>query len=262
MKRLAPMPRRGQLKGPPSPTLHDQLKMGLRGAFGHAVSRRDMSADHQRDLVELYPTLYRWANEQPAFPSPAFARDGFAVGDGWYSIIKRLSAKLATNRKIAIVQVKEKDAFLRVYLNRKRLRAEFLEAVLKAKSATTHTCELCGMGGRLVEQSPNWFAVRCQPCDGLDHIASSCHKLGELARSRTLVGFSNDEIVVNAAKLEITQIGRSTACQPARHRARLPCIPWKRLDGLNSAIAVKRWSPSRVWRFIKHEAPNIEEALR
>src|ERR1035437_5335219 len=95
--------------------------------------------------------------------------DGFAHGDGWFSLLWRLCEDLEplvaalekqTGSRFDVVQVKEKFGGLRFYAHgtndaiRQRIKAAGLES--------TMTCELCGKPGQLFE-SP-WLGVRCDEC--------------------------------------------------------------------------------------------------
>jgi hypothetical protein len=95
------------LSRPVTPTVRERAAQGI-SSDGRSPSRRDMSPAHTLELLNRYPNLYRLANTSSVQPCEPFAFSGFAVSDGWFSIIHRLSAKLAVNPNLVAVQVKEK----------------------------------------------------------------------------------------------------------------------------------------------------------
>ncbi len=85
------------------------------GAHRTGMARGDMTVAHARHLLETYPGLYRHAYSPAVDDSPRFARDGFACGDGWFSILDKLSAKLVADPNLVVVQCKEKIGILAMY---------------------------------------------------------------------------------------------------------------------------------------------------
>jgi hypothetical protein len=174
-----------------------------------------MTAEHQLDLVRRYPALYRLADDPPSPSSRGFAREGFAVCDGWFAIIDRLSAKLTADPALYAVQVKEKYGVLAFYLDvaeglrpdrpsgrrpsRGHLTApagglpllslhfspemsdELDAAVAEAREESSRTCEVCGEPGRMTESDTGWLAVRCDPCGALDDVKKACWRLEDVA---------------------------------------------------------------------------------
>jgi uncharacterized protein with HEPN domain len=254
--------RRVQLAGPPRPTAHECFQKGLL-VYGHLPGRKDMSPVHQLVLVERYPRLYRAADEQPIGMNVSFARQGFAVGDGWFHLIDRLSTKLATDPDLVAVQVKEKFGALRFYISgRSNLRPKLRAAIGKAAAASQRTCEVCGKRGKLAARRRGWLSVRCEPCNRLDIMEEACRHLADLSRGLSLARFRKDEIRVGAAKYEIFHLGLAASYQSPQRRARLPGVDWERLECLRSAIAVNRWTPAQVWNFMKDEVRAIGRALK
>ena len=95
---------KSRLSSPTAPTVREWLAQGLL-PHGFKPDRKTMSPTHMRELVERYPNLYRLANEKPVSPCEQFTRYAFTCGDGWFSIIDRLSAKLAADPNLVVVQV-------------------------------------------------------------------------------------------------------------------------------------------------------------
>ena len=93
-------------------TVHERAK--LLAASGKQ-NRLDMSAAHVLELLERYPSLYREAWTTPSNKACRFASDGFCIGDGWFGIVDRLSAKLSADPNLHVCQIKEKYGSLRVY---------------------------------------------------------------------------------------------------------------------------------------------------
>jgi len=172
-----------------APPLRDCLERGLL-ACGLEPSPREMTVAHQLELVRRYPALYRIAGEPPLGSNPPFAREGFAIGDGWWLIVERLSAKLATDQSLFISQVKEKYGLLTVYLDTADGRPEEYRVVMpsgkarmlsihgqpglsdeleaameEAREASRHTCELCGKPGKIGRSRRGWVSVRCPACE-------------------------------------------------------------------------------------------------
>jgi hypothetical protein len=130
----------------------------------------DLSPEHALALLEKYPVLYREAWVAPTNPASRFACGGFEIGDGWFHILDRLSAKLAKDTAIHVVQVKEKYGRLKVYWEGEenappdpRLDAEIEVAIREAADESERTCEVCGQPG-ISDWRHRWVSVRCEPC--------------------------------------------------------------------------------------------------
>jgi hypothetical protein len=277
-------------KGPQ--TLREWLAQG-RGSYGGPIGRGDMTAAHARHLIETYPGLFRHADSPTVSSSPAFARYGFGCGDGWFDIIDRLAMKLVEDPYLVAVQVKEKLAELRFYLDRvdgapapdpvlaKRLEAERAAA----RKRSRRTCELCGAPGKLEETKRHWFFVRCESCNWLDDMTKACRHLEALVEDVKKSTFVRSVGLVAASKNHICQhLGEGAGHQPREVRKRFPSIPWKKLDAwrwIDSIEPAERArakgkirtvkhfeamilevTPAKLWQFIKDEVPKIAEALR
>ena len=130
----------------------------------------DLTPEHALALLEKYPVLFREAWAAPKSPRSPFAAGGFEIGDGWFALVDRLSAELAKDTALYVVQVKEKYGRLKVYFGRDesvpqdpRLDAELEAALVKAADESERTCEVCGKPGTIDERH-RWVSVRCEPC--------------------------------------------------------------------------------------------------
>ena len=211
-----------------------------------------------------YPRLFREAWVAPANPASRFACNGFAVFDGWFALLDRLSAKLAKDPAIRVVQVKEKYGRLKVYWEGDenappdpRLDDEIEAAIRKAADESERTCEVCGEPGTH-EERHRWWSVRCKPCDRIDDISAACERIAKRVKGLDLAAFSASADDQDAVRLALEQIGGAAADQPPASRARLPGIEWERLERL----AVTDMSVDELWRFASEEAPGLERKLR
>jgi uncharacterized protein with HEPN domain len=239
-------------------------RSGLLAASGEQ-SRLDLSPEHALALLEKYPRLYREAWVEPANPASRFAGNGFEIGDGWFSLVDRLSARLAKDTAIHVVQVKEKYGRLKVYWEGEenappdpRLDAEIEAAIGEAADESEQTCEVCGEPGT-IEERHRWMSVRCGPCDRIDEISATCERIAKQVKGLDLAAFSASANDQDAVRLALVQIGHAAADQPPASRARLPTIDWQRLERLKETQAV---SVDELWRFASEEAPGLERKLR
>jgi uncharacterized protein with HEPN domain len=262
-------------KGPQ--TLREWLAQG-RGPYGSPIGRGDMTAAHARHLIETYPGLFRHADSPTVSSSPAFARYGFGCGDGWFDIIDRLAMKLVEDPYLVAVQVKEKLAELRFYLDRvdgapppdpvlaKRLEAERADACERSR----RTCELCGAPGKTEETKRHWFFVRCKSCSWLDDLVQACEYLGKLVEGKDFDTFAASEMDIVVAKFHLVRhVAVAAEFQPARVRKRFPAIDWRRLDKFravpNRVLKIDEdpeMSAEEIWKFIHEDVPVIKDVLR
>lgn len=252
---------------PALPTVRERAVQGIVYG-GRSPSRRDMTPTHVLELIDRYPALYRLANAPSVQPCEPFACYGFTVGDGWFSIIDRLSAKLAVDPNLVAVQVKEKYGVLKFYIDAidgapepdsvlaKRLDAERLAASNESK----RTCEICEARGRHIERS-KWWSVRCKACEWLDEMEEACRRLLECSKEWTSPR-SPRGTRLDAARHLMQNIGEAASHQSKERRARLPAIDWKRLDTLRPVEVVVAMSPTEVWSFIRDVVPALAEALQ
>ncbi|MGA7743521.1 MAG: HepT-like ribonuclease domain-containing protein [Polyangia bacterium] len=159
-------------------TVHERAK--LLAASGER-NRLDISAAHVLELLERYPSLYREAWTTPSNKACRFASDGFAVGDGWFGIVDRLSAKLSADPNLHVWQVKEKYGSLRVYFCDQdtppdpRLDKATDAALDKAVRESVRTCEICGQPG-IIAKRRCWVSVRCKPCRKIEDEADEARE--------------------------------------------------------------------------------------
>jgi uncharacterized protein with HEPN domain len=231
-------------------------------------SRLDLTPEHALALLEKYPFLFREAWAAPTSPASRFAAGGFEIGDGWFRIVDRISARLAKDTALHVVQVKEKYGRLKVYFERAegvprdpRLDAEMKTALDEDADESERTCEVCGEPGTH-EERHRWWSVRCGPCDQIDEISAACGRIGKLVEGLGLATFSANEMIQDAVRLALVDIGHAAAGQPSKSRERLPGIGWDRLEHFKDAAAVKGMPVDELWRFASEEAPVLERKLR
>jgi len=153
---------------PTPPTLRECLARGLFGSGISPRGHREMTVAHSKRLIERYPGLYRLADATPVPSSPPFAREGFACGDGWFTLIDRLSAKLSADPDLVVGQLKEKLGLLRVYFEPSPLPPDDIEeatdaALVEAVAESRITCERCGKPGKHAQRGGRWSA-KCDAC--------------------------------------------------------------------------------------------------
>ena len=174
-----------------------RLLAGLPAASG-GRSRLDLSPGHALALLEKYPGLFREAWAAPTSPASRFAAGGFEIGDGWFRIVERLSAKLAKDTALHVVQVKEKYARLKVYCDRDpsvprdpSLDAEMKAALDEAGDESERTCEVCGepgttRSGTVICASGAGRAIRSI------EISAACGRIGKLVEGLDLAAFMRE----------------------------------------------------------------------
>jgi hypothetical protein len=84
----------------------------------------------------------------------------FAVGEGWYPIIKELIVDLiALGWDKQTCQVKEKFGGLRFYINAGS--DEIFNRISEAEKQSYETCEVCGNPGELIRDL-GWYSTFCE----------------------------------------------------------------------------------------------------
>jgi uncharacterized protein with HEPN domain len=253
---------------PVPPTVRECLAQGLK-AYGFPPSRKTMSVAHARELVERYPGLYWHADDKPVSSCEPFAREGFACGDGWFTIVDRLSAKLTADPNLVVSQLKEKMGLLTVYFNATELASSEIEAATdaalhEAREESKRTCEICGAPGAYKKRGHR-VSVLCKPCEWLDEVVEACRRLTDCAEGIDLPGFAAHRTPLEAAKRHIQHIGQAASHQSTERRTRLPGIDWKRLDTFRAMTGVSGAPAMRaveIWTFILEEVPALAKALR
>jgi uncharacterized protein with HEPN domain len=231
-------------------------------------SRLDLTPEHALALLEKYPGLFREAWVEPKSPASPFARGGFEICDGWFSIVARLSAKLAKDTALHVVQVKEKYGRLKVYCGRDpsvpqdpRLDAELEAAIAKAADESERTCEVCGEPGTH-EERHRWWSVRCGPCVQIDEMVTACERIAKCTEGLGLATFSANKDAQDAVRLAMVNIGHAAAGQPPTSRARLPGINWEKMERLKEKEAAMGMSTKELWSFARRQAPKLGRKLR
>jgi uncharacterized protein with HEPN domain len=87
-------------------------------------------------------------------------------------------------------------------------------------------------------------------------------RIGKLVEGLDLATFSANEMIQDAVRLALVDIGHAAAGQPSKSRERLPGIGWDRLEHFKDAAAVKGMPVDELWRFASEEAPVLERKLR
>lgn len=135
-----------------------------------------MREELQEALVRDFPHLCRdWRGD----PTKTCMSRGFAVGDGWEPVVRRLLKSLEdgrqrllesgheSNRKVAeglvLAQVKEKFGLLRVYVDVTWNTA--WDLCEHAEWASGLICEECGTT-KNVETKGGWIKTLCHECRG------------------------------------------------------------------------------------------------
>ena len=115
-------------------------------------------------IKQKYPILYKNLHNKTTSSSGYILPIVFGVdcGEGWYDLIEYASAKLeGLHQGIEMVQIKEKFAQLRIYVNNHTDEVEKILGFVENESSTT--CEMCGAKGEIfVDQG--WWKTRCDKC--------------------------------------------------------------------------------------------------
>lgn len=93
---------------------------------------------------------------------------GFACGPGWEHLLDEAFTKMrALGWDGEIHQVKEKFGTLRLYTTgvHKDKADEFFKIIRAAEAKSEHTCESCGLRGKL--RANDWWRTLCDACEVL-----------------------------------------------------------------------------------------------
>ena len=121
-----------------------------------------MNAENTQTLFQMFPRLYR-GHAKARTESPMGR--GFECEDGWFGLIRDLSAAIERACDEAgvpvpeAVQVKEKLGGLRFYLDRRDV--PIAKAIRRAEEASYKICEECGREGTLSVTSRGWYRTVC-----------------------------------------------------------------------------------------------------
>ena len=124
-----------------------------------------MRDELEQTLFTEFPDLYTQDH------SHSLMYQGFAVGDGWYNILYRLSTKIKSivssmqeegvdPKEYCAFQVKEKFGGLRFHMHKSTTKIG--EAIREAEEEAARTCETCGNPGTLNEGG--WLVTLCGEC--------------------------------------------------------------------------------------------------
>ena len=116
-------------------------------------------------MCHQHPTLYTQRN----WPSSKTCMCwGFCIGQGWFNIVADLSNKieevikdLPNKEEFQVVQVKEKFAQLRYYMDKQT--PEIRKLIQEATELSGETCEECGKPGKL-DNTRFWVVTCCSDC--------------------------------------------------------------------------------------------------
>lgn len=125
-----------------------------------------MQEEKELELTNTFTRLYK--KHHPLYPDNVPMSFSFECGDGWYQLLKDLSAKL--EEEIAkqknpddffAVQVKEKFGGLRFYMSSET--EEMSKFIDEAEKVADVTCEICGKPGTL--RTEGWMRTLCDACE-------------------------------------------------------------------------------------------------
>lgn len=127
-----------------------------------------MNKTHTQTLLRDFPRLYRGRHKSLQESLMSF---GFECGDGWFSLIYKLSAdieRLAVESGLnplsdewpEVTQVKEKFGALSYYM--RGASEEMGKLIMEFEEQTARVCEICGKDGKLRREG--WLKVRCDGC--------------------------------------------------------------------------------------------------
>jgi hypothetical protein len=121
-----------------------------------------MNAENTETLFQMFPRLYRGRGKPVTESLMCF---GFECGDGWFSLIRDLSAAIERacdeDRTVVpeVVQVKEKYGGLRVYIYGGSDRV--YQLIDRAEEDSLRICEQCGLEGVLCVDGGGWYRTVC-----------------------------------------------------------------------------------------------------
>ena len=134
-----------------------------------------MRVELENYLIKKFPKLYsEYGEQQP------FTEFGFECDDGWFRLILWLSRYLQDYidqqnkwsekypdqylpvKQIKVVQVKEKFAGLRLYIDG---RDAYIDGVVAlAESLSYSICEQCGSNENVDQNKKGWSITLCEKC--------------------------------------------------------------------------------------------------
>lgn len=134
-----------------------------------------MSPDKSKELIDIFPDLYKGSD-----PRSAIALFGFECGDGWFDLLKELLIEIKAicvdnpGITVRVVQVKEKFGSLRFYYDfiledgigfegNANVDLEVDAAIEKAEQRSKEECEKCGKPSTITSNGC-WLSNRCNQC--------------------------------------------------------------------------------------------------
>lgn len=117
----------------------------------------------------MKPEFYQYKKYTIIEPDPTLQNNlmafGFECGEGWYSLIYELLDKIQAivnnnpdYKDLRVVQIKEKFAGLRVYLNYDSKEVDDL--IDEYEKRSYETCEICGEFGK-ERDIGHWYKTLC-----------------------------------------------------------------------------------------------------
>ena len=122
----------------------------------------------EEEIVSLAPWMFRYDDWNDV--TKTLIGFGFECGDGWYKLLKNLVIKISeldTEKKVRVVQVKEKFGTLRFYTGAHSTEA-IDDLIWQAEKLSAETCDVCG-GKSKVKNKNGWLHNICDICESDDH---------------------------------------------------------------------------------------------
>ena len=127
-----------------------------------------MRPEVTQKLINAYPVLYSKPSHGNKIIGYPFILFMFEVGDGWYNIIDKLSAKLEkyndSHPNLPVVAVRVKEIFGALQFTVSSIGSAGNLTLIKAAEAESELiCEGCGELGIIVNLD-NWLKTLCESC--------------------------------------------------------------------------------------------------
>lgn len=127
-----------------------------------------MNKEHTIVLLEENPQLYL---DRDSMTDQSLTMFGFACGDGWFEIIRKMSVKLTAlirsekEPELRAIQVRER--FGALSFNANIMTGNIKQAIEEAQLESRNVCEVCGGNGELFHKDGQ-LKTLCVGC-GLRH---------------------------------------------------------------------------------------------
>jgi hypothetical protein len=128
--------------------------------------RKQTKEEFEKELFETFPKMFKHRKDK--MQSCMFW--GVETGSGWYNLIwdtvKYINNYSKWNKHIVpkdieIVQIKNKFAQLRIYIERETNEISGMCSIVEELSS--HICEECGERGE-IDTSKGWYMTLCDKC--------------------------------------------------------------------------------------------------